>query len=338
VFFPSMSDETMLAEVERKAEVRTQWFCGNGAVRERDDGVFEVVIGGVLIGWFSRGEPERRNLLLVALSDNPAIRLMDLARAFGLSTERLRQIREYARVHGTDALFERRVGRREPVSARLKKRIVALFEQGLKIDAAYAKVKRSTSRATVGRVHKEWVASKKAAPPALAPPEQLPLLPDDAQSADLSRRAAKPRARRVTRETRMERPPEESPLPEDTGRTAQVQHAGTWPMVAQLNADGLYKDAERWRAGTQEKVPVRDDLRLALDATAVTLRSQWHGTSRFVALPMARLALTQPGVLSPRRRPRPPLARVAKSAPHGAAVQAARRAPRSGRSEAKRLY
>jgi hypothetical protein len=36
------------------AEVRTRWFCGNGAVRERDDGVFEVVIGGVIIGWFSR--------------------------------------------------------------------------------------------------------------------------------------------------------------------------------------------------------------------------------------------------------------------------------------------
>jgi len=138
-FFPSMADEEMLPEVEPKTEVRTRWFCGNGAVRERDDGVFEVVIGGVIIGWFSRGEPERRNLLLVALSDNPSIQLGDLARAFGLSAERLRQIREFARVHGADALFVRRKGGRAPISARLKKRIVALFDQGLNIDATYAK-------------------------------------------------------------------------------------------------------------------------------------------------------------------------------------------------------
>ena len=256
--------------MEPKAEVRTRWFCGNGAVLERDDGVFEVVIGGVTIGSFSRGEPGRRNLMLVALSDNPSIRLGELARAFGLSTERLRQIREFARVHGADALFARRTGGRAPVSARLKKRIVALFEQGLTIDAAYAKVKRSTSRATVGRVHKEWGASRKAAPE-LRDSGQMSLVTDDGRPVDVTRHAAKPRERRATRESRRECRPEESPGPIAVRSSMQVQHVGTWLMVAQLQADGLYEDAARCCARARGDVPDPDDLRLALDATAMAL-------------------------------------------------------------------
>jgi hypothetical protein len=271
-FFPSMTDEGMLPEVEPKAEVRTRWFCGNGAVRERDDGVFEVVIGGVIIGWFSRGEPERRNLLLVALSDNPSIQLGDLARAFGLSTERLRQIREFARLHGAEALFVRRKGGRAPVSARLKKRIMALFDQGLNIDSAYAKVKRSTSRASVGRVHKEWAAARKVVPEP-AETEQLWLVTDDGKPVDVTPRAAKPRERRATRQARMEQPPEESTTTVAGVRSVQVQHLGTWLMVAQLHADGLYDDAERGRLrpDQHERVPDQDDLRVALDTAVMSL-------------------------------------------------------------------
>ena len=267
-----MTDEDMLPEVEPKAEVRTRWFCGNGAVRERDDGVFEVVIGGVIIGWYSRGEPERRNLLLIALSDNPSIQLGDLARAFGLSTERLRQIREFARVQGPDALFERRIGRRTPLSARLKKRIVAMFDQGLNIDATYAKVKRSTSRASVGRIHKEWAVAKQEAP-APTEPEQLTLVTDGGQPVDIVPRATKPRERRATRDARMEQPPDESATPVAGPGSAQVQHVGTWLMVAQLHADGLYDDAEcgRIRADHTERVPDQDDLRVALDTAVMSL-------------------------------------------------------------------
>lgn len=275
-FFPSMTDEEMLPEVAPKTEVRTRWFCGNGAVVERDDGMFEVVIGGVIIGWFSRGEPERRNLLLVALSDNPSIHPGDLARAFRLSTERLRQIREFARIHGAEALFVRRKSGRAPISARLKKRVVALFEQGLNIDAAYAKVKRLTSRASVGRIHKEWAAATKTAPePAPAPPEQLSLVTDDGQPVDVAPRAARPRERRAPREVRMERPPEESASPMDGHRSMLVQHVGTWLMTAQLHADGLYDDAERFRSRDGESgrncVPARDELRVALDAAIMSL-------------------------------------------------------------------
>jgi len=262
----------MVPEVEPKAEVRTRWFCGNGAVVERADGECEVVIGGVAIGWFSRSELGQRDLLLVALADNPVIKLQDLARAFGLSTERIRQIREYARIHGAQALFERRIGRRPPLSARLKKRVAALFEQGLTIDAAYAKVKRSTSRASVGRIHKEWAAAQKSAPKT-SPGEQLSLVADDGQPMDVAPRAVRPRERRAPREVRRGQPPEESSEAMDGRRSALVQHVGTWLMVGQLHADGLYDDAERLRTeGRQrERVPARDDLRVALDAAIMSL-------------------------------------------------------------------
>jgi hypothetical protein len=52
----------------------------------------------------------------------------------------------------------------------------------------------------------------------------------------------------------------------------------------------------------------------------------------------AESGVEPPGVRSPRRRPRPPIARGAKSAPHAASVQAAFGAREAGRSEAESLY
>lgn len=147
--------------------------------------------------WTSRSEPEQRNLLLVGLAENPDIRLADLAFAFGLTTERLRQIRQVAREQGANALLVRpRIGRAS-LSERLRKRLVALFEAGLKIDEAYAQVKRSTSRASVGRVYKAWRASTKAAAATQPTPalKQLSLPPEsEAEPEPTEERDAVPRA------------------------------------------------------------------------------------------------------------------------------------------------
>jgi len=68
--------------VKRRGDSKTRWFCANGAVHRRDDGLFEVTAGSVLIGTFTRDEPARRDLLLIALADNPEVRIGDLAWAF----------------------------------------------------------------------------------------------------------------------------------------------------------------------------------------------------------------------------------------------------------------
>ncbi|MBN2196989.1 MAG: hypothetical protein JW751_29565 [Polyangiaceae bacterium] len=187
----------MLPGERPEAEIRTHWFSTTGAVRRRDDGVLEVTAAGVCIGRYSRGEPEQRNLLLVALAGNPDIRLADLAFAFGLTTERLRQIRQVAREQGVNALLVRpRLGK-APLSEHLRKRLIALLEAGLKIDEAYARAKRSTSEASVGRVYEAWRDSTKtaAATQAAPAPKQLSLLPEsEAETEPTEKRDAVPRA------------------------------------------------------------------------------------------------------------------------------------------------
>jgi hypothetical protein len=74
-------------------------------------------------------------------------------------------------------------------------------------------------------------------------------------------------------------------------------------------------------------------LRMAPATTGVALRSQWHETTPPVALSMARCEPHQtPELRAPAGGPVRPSPAKQSNAPHADAVQAARRAPRSGRS------
>lgn len=271
-----MADETMLADVARKDEARTRWFCSNGAVRLRDDGVYEVTAGGYLIGTYTRREPERRNLLLIALADNPAVELGALARAFGITPERLRQIRKLASEQGVDALMVRHRLGRKPLSAHMKKKISALFDDGLSIDQAYSKVKRSVSRASVGRVHKEWAAKREhraAEQSAMQQePQQQTLFSDQPDDVVVMVReeSADRRDRSDLRSSVIVAGPTRSLMHlEDALERggSYVQHVGSWIMLAALHASGLYADAERFRSDDVDP----EQLRIAIDATATTL-------------------------------------------------------------------
>lgn len=291
-----MTAAAMLPGVKPEAEIRTRWFSTTGAVRKRDDGVFEVTVAGVCIGRYSRSEPEQRNLLLVALAENPDIRLADLAFAFGLTTERLRQIRQVAREQGVNALLVRpRLGK-APLSEQLRKRLIALFEAGLKIDEAYTRVKRSTSRASVGRVYKAWRASTKtaAAPQPTPASRQLSLLPESevepepTEERDAVPRAVRRRERRASREVRPVSITGGS-LAAGHHRALHVQHVGTWLMIGVLHANGLYDVAEEVRS--TRIAP--DDLRTAIDATvmALTLGQRCVEGVRRLATPSASTLL-----------------------------------------------
>jgi hypothetical protein len=266
-----MTSEAIFGGVSDRDEVETRWFCGNGAVRERKDGVFEVTVGGILVGTYTRREPERRNLLLVGLASNPQVPIGELAWAFRMTTERLRQIRKIASEQGVEALMVGDRRGKKPVSEHMKKRIAALFDAGLSIDQAYAKVKRSVSRATVGRVHKEWIARGAGdAPKEDRSPEQQHFGFGASDEMVVVRSAKPPRSRDT--KSRIIVPPAPPPGTfsledgvELTGR--HVQHVGAWVMLGELHARGLYDSANRFRCDDL----AAEDLRAALDAAAISL-------------------------------------------------------------------
>ncbi len=302
-----MADGAMLPGMARRGDSRTRWFCTNGAVHRRDDGVFEVTAGGVLVGTYTRTEPERRNLLLVALADNPLVALGELAWAFGMTTERLRQIRKIASDQGVDALLVRRRRGRKPLSERVKKRIMGLFDAGLTIDQAYAQVKRSVSRASVGRVHKQWVAGGGAKPPdaAASAPRQAKLFDDAPDEVVVARKRRPPRRNRSTRRQPAivlgPTPPALSLEDALALGGTHVQHLGAWLMLGALHAAGFYDDAERFRC---EAVGAQA-LRVTLDviAIALTVGQRCVEGVRRLATPSA------PTLLRSRRRPSPNWAR-----------------------------
>lgn len=81
----------------------TSWFSARGSVVVRDM-TTEVFVGGTLIGAFEQDEQLKRNGILVQLSAGPRCHLGRLAEAFGLSTERLRQLRREYEAGGLEAL------------------------------------------------------------------------------------------------------------------------------------------------------------------------------------------------------------------------------------------
>ena len=228
----------------------------------------------MLVGTFTRRQPDRRDLLLIALADNPAVQLKDLAWAFRISGERLRQVRRFVEEHGPEALLERPGKGRKPLSERMKKRIEALLDAGLNIDQAHAKVKHLTSRSSVGRVHKQWAARNKkqgatvASEPSRARPaaeatEDVVVVAKEARPARRCRStgAIEPVAGRPRRATELS--------VQDAAALGgtHVQHLGTWLMLGELHQSGLYESAERLRGDAVNSV----QLRVALDATAVAL-------------------------------------------------------------------
>lgn len=81
----------------------THWFSARGSVVVRGK-TTEVFVGGTLIGCFEEGEQFERNAILVQLAADPQCHLGRLAEAFGMSTERLRQLRREFKAGGVEAL------------------------------------------------------------------------------------------------------------------------------------------------------------------------------------------------------------------------------------------
>lgn len=233
------------------------WFSLNGCVVHRDMQA-EVFVGGTLVGRFGPNDVKTRNILMVGIAEHHGIRKGKLADAFRMSAEMLRLLRRKAESEGPDALpgLGRR-GRRSKVTATLRKRLSALFEDGLQAREAHEALgKRSrVSYRTVCRVRQEWLSEQRLEREADVEDRQLTLVREtDAAPADAAARSGEVDGGKETHADQVR-----------GGKT--VQQLGGWLLLGMLEREGLYDAALRlW-----DDPRGREALRISFDSVALAL-------------------------------------------------------------------
>lgn len=276
--------QSKLPEDDRPHGIR--WFADNACVVEHGDRR-EVFVGGMLVGVFTRDDVTSRNMLVVTLAGDPKTHLGKLGKAFGLSSERVRQLRRTYESKGMAALVTpSRSGRPAKVTPKKRAVLEALFDAGLTIAEAHKKV-RGLGLSTVGFVHTAWKTKREAERAKQAA---------DAAAAERGEPLPLPGITRMA-----PRPKPEPPAPivaESVHGGAFVQHAATWLVLAMLAKLGLYDAAERASEGRVAPCA----LRVALDAAAIALtlgHSCVEGVRR-IATPTSPLLLRADACPSPR--------------------------------------
>jgi hypothetical protein len=159
----------------------TTWFDARSCVVVDEEGTRRVFVGGRLVGSFDAKGTAERNVLLIAVSEEPKAHFGHIAKAFGVSSEIIRLLRRLVEREGLGAVTTRKrggsVGR--ALTARDRRKVVASFEQAGTVDGTWELVGRRVSRSTVGRMKKEWdseqspvTEEKEAAPPQASLDEQ----------------------------------------------------------------------------------------------------------------------------------------------------------------------
>ena len=278
------------------------WFGPYCSVVERKrNGTKQVFVGGTLVGQFDPADRDRgaRNVYVVTLAKEPTIHLGQLAAAFGISEEYLRQLRRLEEANGLGAVLKSAAGGRWRITENQRRELHALFATGVSVSEATRRQKRGKkrlSRATVSRERQRWAANRNgeqlAAPVAAAMStvaEQLLLFPtsapapsdttrgnDDVNTAtvEASSAAVNEHVGATTDEPATVAASSVA-VDEHVGATitlgsrpviggAVVQHVGTWMMMAMAARDGLHEEiAAHGGSG--------DAMRIAIDATLAAL-------------------------------------------------------------------
>ena len=246
----------------------TTWFDAQSCVVVAEDGSRAVFVGGRLLGAFGAKDSAERNLLLMAVTEEPGAHYGHIAMAFGVSAETIRLLRRLVERSGIAAVTTRKHGGSvgKGLSARDEKKVVAAFEQGLAVEAVWEQVGRRVSRSTVGRMKKEWDARRGAGPaaPVVEEPAQTSLEEQLVTGSDGGDEAENATAQQAP--TEKEGASQAlRPQPVTSGRW--VQHVGAWLMLATLHRLGLYDAARAACADASMHGP----LRIALDAFACAL-------------------------------------------------------------------
>lgn len=276
-----MSQSTVVALPLPDPAPGTTWFDAQSCVVLDGEGVRRVFVGGRLVGSFGSKDYAERNVMLIAISEEPTAHLGRVAAAFGVSTETLRELRRLVEREGIEAVARRKRGGSagRDLTARDRAKLVAAFEQGSPIEEAWDKIRRRASRATVGRVKKEWDARAEAVSAAVAEPAEEARPAQRRLDEALCAAAASAGGSLEVRESQAEPATEANAAAADEeGGTLPVrpaavtsgrgvQHVGAWLMLAMLRRLGLYDAADEACASED----TRTQLRVALDAFVCAL-------------------------------------------------------------------
>lgn len=264
----------------------TRWFSARGSVVLRGSTTL-VFMGGTLIGSFEDGEQFERNAILVQLAEDPRCHLGRLADAFGISTERLRQLRRQYAEGGLEALRPGRSGGPRRLSERDVGRLERLFARGVRPREAHEQLKVG-SLSTISRAYRAWRARRSE-----QPASSTPLGSSESRTLKLPGIDMLP-----TTSGDVEAPSTETAgLGEGVRGTAFVQHLGTWLLMAMVAQLGLYKAAETIAANRAPFELVRVGIDATIAAFAIGERAL-EGVRR-LRTPTAKLLLRSTSVPSP---------------------------------------
>lgn len=283
----------------RDGDRSTKWFSEVGCV-VREGAERQVFVAGTLVCSFDEDDRLARNLVVVGLGESGG-HIGRLARAFEISEQTIRVLRKKHARGGATALVPqpKRPPRSKPkLNGRERRVIERRFELGKRPSelVAWVEEKYGVKRSTVYAIHRDWRARRAHTADAEEvtadediEAEQVPLAATESD-ADVEAAAGDDKEGRVVEvevasthrggegglEDASGRGTEREPEPAVTvadarlepGTTRNVQHVGTWLMLAMVMKLGLYEMVSR--AATAKRIPLRG-LRLALDATIAAL-------------------------------------------------------------------
>lgn len=268
-----------------------------------------VFVGGLLVSSYDVTDKATRNAILLKLSEDPTVHLGRLVDAFELSREQLRKLQKKYETGGLPAAMEiKKGGRERVVTPGLRRKLYELFDAGASIRLAHTKIKAKISQTMVGRTRKAWglararpadsesasdalAAEMPAAAPAaqreleLVPasspfenlePESSVVLGNDAAVDAASAPSASLSQGLVSGPSLHDAKEVSTDLVIGTSKQ-YVQHAGSFIVLALLQAFGLYRHAEALRKDAVDQGEVdrrylgKTALRVALDAAAIAL-------------------------------------------------------------------
>ena len=280
-----------------------RYFSAHGCVS--DDGDRRLVfVGGTLIGSYDVSDKATRNAILVKLSEDPKVHLGKLAEAFELGREQLRNLQHKYESGGLRQLMEIKHGGRERVvTPALRRKLDKLFESGASAQFAHQKINEKISLTMVARTRRAWRAEREAKASALASAtdadtaigKQLVLIRAAAPRVSPELETEEIQAEQTLAQVAQELPSSNNMLAELTigpslhdsneasseliidSRKQYVQHAGTFIVLALLQAFGLYRHTETLRENAVAKGDLnrrylgKTALRVSLDAAVIAL-------------------------------------------------------------------
>ncbi len=251
--------------VSHQKEIR--WFSYRGCV-EYDGNDRCVYISGTLIGKFKSEERFVRNLILLGLDQDKTIRKGKLGKAFDLTDEYLRRMRQRVAEGGLEAVPTQGPGGQHfKLDEKTRRDISRLFDDGLRAKEVYDRAgkKAGISYQTVLRMRNAWKIEKELRETKCIEAEEI-----GEQLSFEPLQEIEPEVGEVEASESRDAPLGDAGggKLEKTRGGKSVQHAGGLVMVSAVHRLGLYDAA---MADWPAQEGWRERLRLAMDALVLAL-------------------------------------------------------------------